>query len=302
MKKSPIRGVIAPNLTPFNDDLSVADDLFVDFARHLLATGCDGLAPFGTTGEATSLGLDERKRLLEKLLNAGIPANQIIAGTGVDALPDTVSLTKHAGTLGVERVMILPPHYYKGPDQQGLFAVYDYIIRQVADERMKITLYHIPQFSGVAFSADVVKRLAVAFPGTIDGIKDSSGDWGNTKSYFDAVPGFAVYPGAELALSDALALGGPGCISATANINGRAIHDVVMKYGQPGGEERQAGINKLRKIVAAYAPIPAIKGLLAEATGDRRWRNVRPPLTAAEPAASRKLAAILRDEAGFSLF
>ncbi len=277
---TPPRGVIAPVLTPFNFDLSVATDLYVENARRLLSGGCVAIAPFGTTGEALSVGIEERLAVLDALVEAGVDPARLMPGTGLTNLPDSVRLTRHAVEHGCAATMVLPPFYYKGVPEDGLFAYYASLIDQVADERLKILLYHIPQVAGVGLPVSLVARLRAAFPDTVVGIKDSSGDWENTKALF-GIDGLTVYPGSELPLMEALALGGPGCISATANLNAADIAKVIALV-DAGHEDAARTLHEkvraYRLTVADYGPIPAQKRLLALSSGDARWAVTRPPL------------------------
>lgn len=294
----PLQGVIAPMLTPFNDDLTIAHDLFVEHARRLLETGCAGLAPFGTTGEALSLGLEERMAALEHLLDRGIDPKRLIAGTGLTNLPDTTKLTRHAVDRGCAGVLVLPPFYFKNVPDEGLFAYFGGLIERVAAvaDDLRIYLYHIPPVAQVGLSIDLIRRLRAAFP-QIVGIKDSSGDWNNTRRLLTEVPGLIVYPGSELSLLDALSLGAPGCITATANINAAQIAEVVSLYRR--GKQDEANrehehVKQLRLTVQEYGPIPAQKYVLAERSGDDRWRNVRPPLVSLPEAAGGKFSSVLQ--------
>ena len=208
-----LKGIIAPALTPFNDDLSVAEDLYIAHAKWLLDDGCVGLAPFGTTGEALSVGMDERNHILEKLVDEGIDPAKLIPGTGLTNLPDTVKLTRKAVDLGCAGAMILPPFYFKNVADDGLFAYFAKLIEMVARDALRFYLYHIPQVAGVGIPVDVVRRLREAFPQQIVGIKDSSGVWENTEALLQ-IKDLIVYPGAELPLIEALASASPtGAIS-----------------------------------------------------------------------------------------
>ena len=113
MPFEPLRGVVVPILTPFNDDLSVATDLYVAHAKNLFEQGCAGLAPFGTTGEALSVGIDERIAAIRALVNGGIDPARMIAGTGLSNVADTARLSRACLDLGCAGVMTLPPFYYK---------------------------------------------------------------------------------------------------------------------------------------------------------------------------------------------
>ena len=294
-------GVIAPNLTPFNDDLSVARDLYLSNAKRLFADGCSALAPFGTTGEALSVSVSERLSLIAHLIDGGINPAKLVPGTGLTNLPETADLTRECLDMGCAAAMILPPFYFKGVSDEGLYAYYGKLIEMVGRDDLAIYLYHIPQVSGVPLSIDFVVRLKHNFPDQIVGIKDSSGVWENTRALFD-IDGLIVYPGSELPLIDALDLGGIGCISATANINTNAIANIVSLHKAGHRTEAQAAfeaVKKVRLAVQDYAPIPAQKRLLAFATGDARWANVRPPLEELEESKGRELLERLGREASF---
>jgi 4-hydroxy-tetrahydrodipicolinate synthase len=273
-----ITGLICPNLTPFNDDLSVAMDLYIEHAKRMLDAGCSALAPFGTTGEALSVGMDERMAVLEAMVDAGIDPAKIIPGTGLTNLQDTAKLCSHAIELKCAGVMTLPPFYYKGVSDEALFEYFSALIRTVDSPELRIYLYHIPPVAQVPVSVELTKRLAEAFPGTIAGIKDSSGDWDNTKRLLTEVKGIAIYPGSENPLVDALALGAPGCISATANINAEGIIRCYKAAGTPEGDRLQEQIRAYRLPFQEMGAIPAQKWMLAHQTKEPRWKTVRPPL------------------------
>ena len=274
-----IKGLISPILSPFNDDLSFNQDLYNALARDLLDTGCSGLAPFGTTGEALSVSSAERMAALEGLLSSGIDPSVVIPGTGLCNLPETIALSRHAVERGCAGVMTLPPFYFKGMGDDGYFDYFERLIDGVGHPDLKIYLYHIPQVSGVGLSIDLVTRLRAAYPDVIVGIKDSSGDWDNTRRLL-AIDGLIVYPGAELPVIDAIRLGAPGCISATANLNSRDIAHVIDLCHEGRWDEAEAAhkpVREVRMLFQDYAPIPAQKALLARRTGDTRWNNLRPP-------------------------
>lgn len=291
-----ITGLIAPNLTPFNTDLSIAMDLYVAHAKNLLDNGCSAIAPFGTTGEALSIGMEERMTVLEALVEAGIDPARIIPGTGLTSLADTAKLSRHAVDLGCAGVMTLPPFYFKGVSDEGLFAYFSALIDAVDSSDLRIYLYHIPPMAVVGISVELAKRLNAAFPETVVGIKDSSGDWENTKRLLTEIPGLDVYPGSENPLLEALELGAPGCISATANINAAGIIATYKAAGTPDAARLQEQIRAYRVPFQDFGPIPAQKWLLANRSGDARWRVVRPPLLPLDDARGQTLLARLEGE------
>ena len=289
-----LRGVIAPILTPFNDDHSVATDLYVAHAKRLFEQGCAGIAPFGTTGEALSVGIDERIAAIRALIDGGIDPTRMIPGTGLSNVADTARLSRACLDMGCAAVMTLPPFYFKGVANDGLYAYFEQLIDALGPQA-RIFLYHIPPIAIVGIPPVLARRLHEDFPDQVVGIKDSSGDWGNTRELLE-IEGLVVYPGSELPLLDALELGAPGCISATANLNAAAIAGVIEAYDQgrlDEARELHKGLQRFRETVQDYGPIPAQKRLLAIATGDARWANVRPPLSAMSEDQGHELATLL---------
>ena len=272
------RGVLVPAVTPFHPDLSVDSGRFVEHCRWLLAEGASGLAVFGTTSEANALSLAERTDLLERLIADGIPASVLLPGTGCCALPDTVALTRHAAKHGCFGVLMLPPFYYKGVTDDGLFASVAEVIERVGDARLRIYLYHIPPMAGVGFSLPLIERLLKAYRGVVAGIKDSSGDWKYTRALLEAFPGFEVFPGSETYLLDALRLGGAGCISATANVNVAAMARLVRSYTTPDADAMQRALTAVRAAIQKFPLVAANKAILAQMRDDDGWNVVRPPL------------------------
>ena len=288
------RGVIAPILTPFDNDGSVAMDLYLEHAQRLFRQGCAAIAPFGTTGEALSVGIDERIAAITALIDAGIDPERMIAGTGLNNIADTARLSRACLDLGCAAVMTLPPFYFKAVTEEGLYEYFTRLLAAIgADAR--IYLYHIPPIAVVGIPPSLVRRLHTDYPSQIVGIKDSSGNWENTTALL-GIEGLVVYPGSELPLLDALALGAPGCVSATANTNAAAIARVIELFDQgdlAGAQLEHGAVRQFRETVERFAPIPAQKRLLALATGDERWANVRPPLIAMPEEAGHELAARL---------
>ncbi|MDH3611743.1 MAG: dihydrodipicolinate synthase family protein [Gammaproteobacteria bacterium] len=302
MPVNTIRGVIAPLLTPFNDDLSVATSLYVAHAKSLFDQGCAGVAPFGTTGEALSVGIDERIAAIRDLIDGGIDPAGMIPGTGLSNVADTARLSRACLDMGCAAVMTLPPFYFKSVTDDGLYQYFEQLIAAIGPDA-RIYLYHIPPIAIVGVPPALAARLHADFPEQVVGIKDSSGDWDNTRALLD-IDGMIVYPGSELPLLDALELGAPGCITATANINAADIARIVDLYERgdiAAARVLHETVKRFRLLMQDYDPIPAQKRLLAIATGDARWANVRPPLTAMSAEAGRELAAILKREFEFTV-
>ena len=296
-----ITGVLSPVVTPFKADLSPDTERFVRQCKWLVANNV-GLAVFGTNSEANSLAAGERMELLEKLVEAGIPASRMMPGTGCCALTDSVKLTAHAVKLGCAGALMLPPFYYKGVSDEGLYRNYAEIVERVGDARLQIYLYHIPQVTQVPISLKLIERLLKAYPKNIAGTKDSSGDWNNTKATLDAFAkdGFDVFPGSETFLLAGMRNGGKGCISATANVNPQAIDHLYANWQSAEADALQSGLDKIRNIFQKYPMIPAMKYAIAHWSGHAAWGTVRPPLIEVNAEQSAALIAELK-QAGFSM-
>jgi 4-hydroxy-tetrahydrodipicolinate synthase len=273
-------GLWSPASVPVRADLAIDTGRAITHARHLLDTGCHGLAVFGTTSEANSFSLEERMGLLEDMLASGIPADRLMVGTGCCAVTDSVRLTDHAAGLGVKKVLMLPPFYYKGMSDAGLYRSFATVIERVADPDLRIFLYHFPRLSGVPITAGLIEMLLRDFPRTVVGLKDSSGDWENVRMLLDEFPGFAVFPGSESLLGRALEKGAAGCITATANVNTagiRATYDALRAQAADGAAKDET-MRAVRKALEAWPLVPALKHLIAHYRGDHAWRAVRPPM------------------------
>jgi len=271
-------GVLCPVVTPFDAELRPVPDKLVRQCRWLLSQNV-GLAVFGTNSEANSMSVEEKIELLDSLLDAGIDPSRMMPGTGCCALTDTVRLTGHAVSLGCAGTLMLPPFYYKGVSDDGLFASYSEVIQRVGSDRLRIYLYHIPPVSQVGLSLALIERLVAAYPDTVVGIKDSSGDWDNTSAMLERQwDDFRVFAGAETFLLRNMRGGGAGCISATANINPAAIDNLYRNWQSPGAEDLQKALDAVRDAAMAYPMIPALKATVAHYSGDSEWRTVRPPL------------------------
>ena len=293
-------GVLVPVLTPFTRSGEPDAGRFISFCRFLLDQGADGLAIFGTTSEANSMSGAERMELLDRLIDAGVPAAKLMPGTGACSVSEAATLIRHAVGHGVGGVLMLPPFYYKGMDDDGLFAFFAGVIDRVGSAALRMYLYHIPPQTVLGLSLDLVGRLIEAYPETVVGLKDSSGDWSNTAALIERFPGFAVFPGSEVFLLDGLRKGGVGCITATGNVNVPGIRKVYENWRTPQADALQAEISLARKTIQAYPMVPALKRIVAHFHNDPDWAAVRPPMTALTDAQSRALLADLA-KIGFTL-
>ena len=296
-----IRGVLSPVVTPFRPDLTADSERFIRHCRWLLSQDV-GLAVFGTNSEANSLSVEERIELLDRLVGAGLDSARMMPGTGCCALPDSVRLTQHAMKLGCAGVLMLPPFYYKGVSDDGLFRNFAEVIERVGDRRLRVYLYHIPPVAQVPITLPLIERLLKAYPESVAGLKDSSGDWNNTKALLDtfAGSGFDVFPGSETFLLAGMRHKGAGCISATANVNPGPIARLAATWRDASADTQQARLDEIRGIMQSYVMIPALKAAIAHYGDDPAWATVRPPLVALTREEAATLIAKL-DATGFTM-
>jgi 4-hydroxy-tetrahydrodipicolinate synthase len=273
------RGVYSPVVTPFQANLQPDYDRYVRHCRWLVAQDV-GLAVFGTNSEANSLSVGEKKDLLDTLLDAGISPQRLMPGTGCSALTDTVELTRYALERGSHNVLMLPPFYYKGVSDEGLFRSYAEIIERVGSADLRIYVYHIPPVSQVPISLALIERLLQAYPGVIAGVKDSSGDWNNTQAMLERFQprGFDVFAGSENFLLATLRAGGVGCITATGNVNPARIVELYRHWQDADADARQKDLDATRAAFAKFPMISALKAAIGLYAHDPAWAKVRPPL------------------------
>ena len=281
-----ITGLWAAMTTPLDAEGKVDHPALVKHGQFLMQNGCDGLVPFGTTGEGSSFSAKEKLAATEALLNAGVPADRIALGTGAPAIPDTVSLTRDMMGLGLVHAMILPPYYYRDVSEHGLEDAFAQIIDGVGSDRLRVCAYHIPQVSGVPVPAAALGRLRARFGRIIAGVKDSTGDFESFRAFRRHAPDIGTLVGAETLIARARDEGGVGTICGMVNLVPHLVR--AMMQGHAGTADMQAAVDTLE------APfIPTLKAVLAAQTGDAAWRNVRAPFRAADPARAARIAAAL---------
>jgi 4-hydroxy-tetrahydrodipicolinate synthase len=290
-----LSGVFCASLTPLNDDLSVNHGALASHCKWLLANGCDGLGVLGTTGEANSFSLVERLELLDTLAENGIAGKKMLPGVGCCAIPDTVELTKKALELGTPGVLMLPPFFYKGVSDDGLFDAYSEIIERVGDSNLRVYLYHIPPQSATPLSVELVGRLIEAFPDTVVGLKDSSGEFGNMKALIDSYPGFAVFSGGDQFLRPVMQAGGAGCITAVCNIAPHMLREIYDNWESDSAGAMQDRMTALRDLIVSFKQFPALRVVTANNNDDSEWLRPRSPLRPIEDSKQAELLKALED-------
>ena len=264
-----LSGVYAASLTPLQDDLTPDVARLASHISVLVDNGCDGVVLFGTTGEATSFSTEERRQVLDRLIEVGIEPGRLIVGVGCAAMPDTVALAGHAAGHHVAAALMLPPFYYKEVSDDGLADAFGWILGQLPG--MNVLLYNFPRVAGVPISAELAGRLMSEWPQHVIGVKDSSGDLDSLRGFLASMPGAAVFAGTELLLVPGLDEGAAGTISAMANVNADRIRTA---YASRAGLE---GLRDARALTSVHPLIPALKAIVAARRGDPGWAAVRPP-------------------------
>ena len=270
-------GVLAPVVTPFTSDFTPDAERLLEHCRWLQDQNC-GLAVFGTNSEANSLSVGERTQLLDMLIEQGLDPKRMMPGTGCCSIVDSVTLTKHALAHGVGGVLMLPPFYYKGVSDEGLYRTFAEIIERVGDDRLRIYLYHFPQMCQVPFGIELVGRLRESFPRIVVGMKDSSGDRDNLHAVLAAFPGFGYFAGNETLLLANMRAGGVGCISATANVNPKAINGLFQNWQTDDADSMQSSLNDVREAVQQFPLVPALKKIISHYASDPRMESAPPPV------------------------
>jgi 4-hydroxy-tetrahydrodipicolinate synthase len=274
MTAKTLSGVIAAVATPIDENSAPDFKRAVNLARYLLDNGCDGLNVLGTTGEATSFSLDERKAVMDAYKTNGLPLHRLMVGTGAASVSDAVALTRHAAELGFVGALVLPPFYYKGVPDDGLVAYIDTLVKATERKPIPIYLYHFPAMSGLPWHVKLIERLLETFPSRIVGLKDSSGDMAYARAAAAISPDFAVFPSTEACMIEARSGDFAGCISATANLNA----DLCARAWSKADIGALDAAVTIRKLFDGKPLVSGVKALLAHIHGDAGLARVRPPL------------------------
>lgn len=278
-------GLSAALTTPFAQDGSVDLSAMITQAKRSLASGCDSVTLFGTTGEGCSIGMRERTQILQAFLDAGIAADNLVAGVLVDTAQDAADQAGEALAAGVRNILLAPPSYFKNVRDEGLFEWFSSVFQQLGDSARDILVYNIPSVTAVALSVELIGRLRHAFPGIVTGVKDSSGDWPYTQRLLAEHRDLVILIGDERHLAQGVSLGGQGAISGIANI----LPQEVRAMAVDGVEDKR--IEDLVAELLKHPVTPAVKVLVAHVTGEKIWHRVRPPLVSISAENCKKLEA-----------
>lgn len=284
----PVSGVFCASATPVLEDGSPDHATFAAHCKALIEEGCDGVALLGTTGEANSFSIAQRQQLLENVIAAGVDPQRLLPGTSQTSVPDSITLVKRAVEAGVKACVVLPPFYYKGVSDEGLFRFYAELIEGVGSNDLRVILYHIPPIAQIGISLELTARLRQTFPGIIVGVKDSSGKIESMQAFASAFQDFSVLAGADPFMLPLLRSGGAGCITSSSNLIGKHLRVVFDNWFDDTQSDKvdaaQARINAWRDLSNAYVQLPTIKAMLAKRRNHAGWTRVRPPLVDLTPA------------------
>ncbi len=294
-------GVWSPCITPVDENYCIDFPRLCTLIKWLLANGCHGVSVFGTTGESASFSVNERISALEQIVAAGISPSRLMVGNGFTAITDIVEVTRHAVEMGCNKVLMLPPFYFKDPSVEGLANSYRYVLDNVNSSSLKVVLYHFPRMSTIPITSSLIDQLVRSHGSVIAGLKDSTGDWQSAKNFIQNHPQLAIFPGIETLLLKGLKIGGVGTITATANVNAagiRQVYDLWSKGESAGAKQQESEV--IRTIIFEYPLAAALKFLHAHFRSDPAWEGVRPPLTTLSTSSKKSLIESL-EKVGFSM-
>lgn len=270
-----LQGVCAAVITPLDEAFSPDGSLAVPYYRDLLSRGCDALNVLGTTGEAMSLPLVQRRAFMEALAGGGLPRDRMMIGTGAPALADAIELTRAAFTIGFAGALVMPPFFYRDASDDGVLQFFDALLGAVDPPRGGVLLYNFPRMSGITFSPHLTRRLVETFGDVIGGVKDSSNDAALQKALGEAHPQLAVFPSSEEDLTKARECGYAGCISGSV-----ALWPELAARVWRGAASEQAALSEKRRRLAGKPLIAEVRRQVAQATGEAAWNRSVPPLMA----------------------
>lgn len=275
-------GISVALLTPFHADGSLDIPAFCAHANSVLENGANGVTPFGTTGEGASIAFDERPKAISALIQSGIDPEKMTLGLCGSAIGDVLAQIRQGVEQGVNQFLLLPPFYFKGLDDDGLFDWHARLFDS-ADPSAKFILYHIPQVTQVPLSGGLIKRLRADYPDRILAIKDSAGQWEHTQTLLKD-GNIPVLVGDERLLHKAAAMGGVGSICGLANLYPRRMRTLFET------QVEDKALSSDVDLIVSVPVIPALKHIMATITGETNWINIRAPLQPLSGAARAVIA------------
>ena len=263
------KGVYAASLSVFNDDNSLNIEATINHAELIINNGLHGVFFFGSTGQSQLISVSEKKELIAKIAS-NKQKKKFFLGTGCNSLTENIEIVKYAMEYEFRDFLIMPPAYYKGNTDQGVFDFYSQLISAVP--KIKIILYNFEKLSGYKFSPESVTRLVKTYPNNIIGCKDSSYNlFENLK-----LPNFLMFPGSEAKLLKGLELGCSGCISAVTNVTHSLARKVFDDFEKKESQSTNDQLIAVRETFDQYNLISALHSFLS--TKNDNYKKVLPPL------------------------
>jgi 4-hydroxy-tetrahydrodipicolinate synthase len=291
-----ILGVVTAVLTPLDQKGMPNLDQLQRHIRVLEQDGNNALLLLGTTGEGPSFSVTERKAILEAAIRAA-GKMEVMAQTGCASLADTIDLTRHAFGAGLNKVTVIPPFFFKGISDDGLFEYYRQIIEEAVPTKGSLMLYHIPQVTQVPISFNLIDRLLNTYGKRIGGIKDSAGDLDHLKELCRRFPQISVFTGNDQLILEALHAGAAGCVTGVVNVFAPLAAAIIRAFrsGNQDADGYQRQLTMVWQVLDRYQPYTSLmKGLVALRYQDFKWLNVRPPLDPMSPEQLESMVGELR--------
>lgn len=215
------RGSIVPIVTPFdNGELDL--DSLANIINWQIESGTHGISVQGTTGEPSSLTMEERKQVIKVSAETVAGRVPFVPGSGSTNHAETIELSAYAEEVGADGLLLISPYYLR-PSQEGLFQHFDAIAKRTD---LPVILYNIPGRTAVNIEIDTVARLKDANDNIV-GVKESNKDFEHINRLIHKMGrDFAVYSGIELLCFPILAIGGAGYVSATGNLMPKEVADL----------------------------------------------------------------------------
>jgi 4-hydroxy-tetrahydrodipicolinate synthase len=285
-----LHGLWPALMTPLDEHQGIDTTRGIAHARSLLEAGCDGITLFGTTGEGPAFSVAERIGFVDTLIDAGIPAARIIVCTAAASNVDQIALSKHALACDCAAVLLLPPFFFRNPGEQGIIDAVAEVIDGVADARLAVILYHIPQLSSVHFTPAVIRALVQRYPQQIFAIKDSAGNLEHALELIRTFPELKIFVGAEEHIAPAMQIGGAGSVCGLANLAPHLMRRVISNPAQLSTQDA-AVMSKLLALVGNHSFVGVFKTVLSAQKNDTAWLRVRAPLSALDDTARQTVLA-----------
>ncbi len=263
------KGIYAAGLSILNDDYSLDVSATIMHAESMIKKGLHGVFFFGSTGQSQLISINEKKNLISSISSNKYKKNFYL-GTGTNSLKENIDLIKYAMEYNFQNFLIMPPAYYKGNTDEGVFKFYSLIISRIP--KIKIILYNFEKLSGYKFNAELVKKLVKEFPKNVIGCKDSSYNLYETLK----IPNFLMFPGSEAKLLKGLEAGCAGCISAVTNVTHELARQVFDDFEKKLEQKFNKKLIAVRETFDQYNLISALHSYMS--VSDTKYKNLLPPL------------------------